>query len=150
MKIFIVNMLKCNNCTLFQYTLDCPHLNMTKVEKIRVIRTDLINLENKITWISPKISLGRKMAHYKTYFSHTPEDVSSSGHLLWTPIICIAQCDRQLQTSSHQLEIEVGRYAQIPLEKRICQLCHQGVESEEHYVCRCSFFYKIRERYRIN
>ena len=33
----------------FQYSLDCPHLNMTKVEKNRVIRTDIINLENKIT-----------------------------------------------------------------------------------------------------
>ena len=42
----------------FQYSLDCPHLNMTKVEKNRVIRIDTINLGNKITWISPKISLG--------------------------------------------------------------------------------------------
>ena len=41
----------------------------------------------------------------------------------------------QLRTSSHQLEIEVGRYTRIPLEFCFCQLCHQGVESEEHYVC---------------
>ena len=41
---------------------------MTKVEKNRVIRSDIINLENKITWISPKIPLGTKMAHYKTHF----------------------------------------------------------------------------------
>ena len=40
----------------------------------------------------------------------------------------------QLQTSSNQLEIEVGRYAQIPLEERICQLHHQGLEIEEKYV----------------
>ena len=26
-------------------------------------------------------------------------------------------------------------------------LCHQGVESEEHYVCHCSVFYEIRGRY---
>ena len=45
----------------------------------------------------------------------------------------------QLQTSSHQLEIEVGRYTRIPLEERIYQLCHQGVESEEHYVIVVSF-----------
>ena len=32
----------------FQYSLDSPHLNMTKVEKNRVIQTDIINLENKI------------------------------------------------------------------------------------------------------
>ena len=53
----------------------------------------------------------------------------------------------QLQTSSHQLEIEVGRCTQITLEERICQLCHQGVESKEHYVCHCSVFYEIGRRY---
>ena len=57
-----------------QYSLDCPHLNMTKVEKNRVIWTDIINLENKITSISPKISLNMKMAHYKTHILHTSED----------------------------------------------------------------------------
>ena len=45
------------------------------------------------------------------------------------------------------LEIEVDKYTWIPLEERICQLCHQGVESEEHYVCHCSVFYEIRGRY---
>ena len=44
-----------------QYSLDCPHLNRIKVEKNRVIQIDIINLENKITWISPKISRGTKM-----------------------------------------------------------------------------------------
>ena len=53
----------------------------------------------------------------------------------------------QLRTSSHQLQIEVRRYTRLPLEERICQLCHQGVESEEHYVCHCSVFYEIRGRY---
>ena len=26
-------------------------------------------------------------------------------------------------------------------------MCHQGVESKEHYVCHCSVFYEIRGRY---
>ena len=30
-------------------------------------------------------------------------------------------------------DIEVGKYACTPREERICQLCHQGVESEEHH-----------------
>ena len=53
----------------FHYSLDCPHLNMTKVEKNMVIQTNTINLKNKITWISHKISLCTKMAHYKTLFT---------------------------------------------------------------------------------
>ena len=43
---------------------------------------------------------------------------------------------------SHQLESEVGRYTRIPLEERICQLNHQGVESKEHYVYHCVSFMK--------
>ena len=35
----------------------------------------------------------------------------------------------------------------MPLEERICQLCHQGVESKEHYVCHYSVFYEIRGWY---
>ena len=38
---------------------------------------------------------------------------------------------RQVQNSSHQLEIKVDRSACIPLEERICQLCHQEVDLEE-------------------
>ena len=53
----------------------------------------------------------------------------------------------QLWTLAHQWEIEVGRYTQIPLEERICQLCHQGVESKEHYDCHCSVFDERRGRY---
>ena len=53
----------------------------------------------------------------------------------------------QFGTSSHQLEVEVKKYAQIPLEARICQLCHQGVEYEERYVCHCSVFNEINGTY---
>ena len=60
--------------TPFQNTLGCPHLNMTKMEKNRMIQTNIIKLENKITWISPKISLGRKMTHNKAHSLHTSED----------------------------------------------------------------------------
>ena len=49
-----------NALTLFQYSSDCPHLNMTKMEKDIVILTDIINVENKITSIIPKISLGQE------------------------------------------------------------------------------------------
>ena len=52
-----------------------------------------------------------------------------------------------LQSSSHQLEIEVGWDALILLEERICQLRHQGLESEEHYVCHSRVSYEIRGGY---
>ena len=56
--------------------------------------------------------------------------------------LCVVQCIGQLPTSSHQLEIEARKYEQIPLEERIFQSCHQGMESEERYACHCTIFMK--------
>ena len=88
------------------------------------------------------------MAHYKTHFLHTSEDgfIIKPSYMDIHPSYVFRSVIGQLRTSSHKFEIDVGKYAQIPLEERICQLCHQGVESEEHYVCQCSVFYEIRGR----
>ena len=42
-----------------------------------------------------------------------------------------------MQISSHKIEIEVEKYAQIPLEVRVCELFHQ-VESKERCVFHCN------------
>ena len=49
-----------------------------------------------------------------------------------------------LRISSHQLEIEVESYACTPVEERICQLCHQGMEYAEHYFA-TTIFYDISD-----
>ena len=104
------------------------------------------NLENKITWINPKISLGTKMAHYKSHFLHTSENgFIIRPHYMDTHLsYALRSVIGQLWTSSHQLEIEVSRYTLIPLEERFCQLCHQGVESEENYICHCNVVCEIQ------
>ena len=54
----------------FQYSMDC--VNMTRVEKNRVIWTDIINLGNKIIWNSP------------------------TTHLCFTPIVLATTLDNSL------------------------------------------------------
>ena len=84
-----------NSLPPFQYNLDCPHLHITKMEKNRVIWTDIINLENKIAWIIPKMSLDRKMAHYKTLFTHIRGWIHHQANLYGhTYILCAAKCYR--------------------------------------------------------
>ena len=94
METIIVGMLKCNNgmsinaLPLFQYSLDSPYLNMTKVEKNRVTRTYIINLEIIKHGSAPKY-------HYKTHFLYTSED----GFIIKPPYMDIhlsygAKCDR--------------------------------------------------------
>ena len=58
----------------FQNSLDSPYLNITKVEKNRVIQIDIMKLDNWGTWISPPTSLGRNMAHSTANVLHISED----------------------------------------------------------------------------
>ena len=39
--------------------------------------------------------------------------------------------------SSHKLEIEKGRYMNIPAEQRVCRLCKLDVENEIHFILEC-------------
>ena len=42
------------------------------------------------------------------------------------------------------LEIEVGRYRNVPLEDRICQICFTAVEDEIHFLCDCPAYSEKR------
>ena len=50
----------------------------------------------------------------------------------------------QILTSSHQLEIETGRFRGVSAEARICQLCHIEPKTELHHICHCPIYYEIR------
>ena len=52
------------------HRLDFLHLEMTMMEKNRIIQTDAIKLDNKRKWNNAIMSLGRKMAHYRAFFLH--------------------------------------------------------------------------------
>ena len=53
----------------------------------------------------------------------------------------------RLRTSNHKLPIETGRYHQIELKDRICQLCHKDIGDEFHYLLVCQIFKKERKKY---
>ena len=53
----------------------------------------------------------------------------------------------KLRCSSHDLEIEKGRYYNIAKENRICKLCYSAVETEFHFVLVCEKLADIREKY---
>ena len=54
----------------------------------------------------------------------------------------------RFRMSSHCLEIEVGRYSNIPQNDRMCKLCsnHQ-VESEYHFLLHCPLYSDLRQKY---
>ena len=54
-----------------------------------------------------------------------------------------AKCD-----SSHQLEIETGRYRNIPVTERKCKNCNSAdIEDEIHFIFHCTKYITERESF---
>ena len=133
----------------FQYSLEAPSLPITKTERNRIIRQDLIQLDTKRTWVEPIQELGTKMAFYRGNFLQVSEDgFVTRPSYMDTHLSHGLRCAiGQIRTSSHQLEIEFGRFQGIPPEDRLCKLCGTEPETELHYVCHCTVYYEIRGRF---
>ena len=54
----------------------------------------------------------------------------------------------RLRTSSHKLNIEVGRHRNIPVNERKCQQCDLNqVEDEHHFIFKCSKYENYRREF---
>ncbi len=52
----------------------------------------------------------------------------------------------RFRMSAHNLEIENGRYRNIPKENRLCKICNTGdVEDEIHFTLHCPALIQIRD-----
>ena len=53
----------------------------------------------------------------------------------------------RIRSGTNNLRIETGRYERprIPEEHRICKLCKDGVENEEHFLFECQTYKNIRK-----
>ena len=54
----------------------------------------------------------------------------------------------KLRISSHKLRTETGRYDNIPLVERLCNLCNcNRIEDETHFLLDCPSFSSIRKMF---
>ena len=95
--------------------------------------------------IQRKTAQGR--SKYSTYMNINPEletpvvYTSARGH---KEVSMIAK----LRTSSHNLQVEMGRRTATPRENRLCR-CGSKVEDEDHFLTECELYGDIRGRYDI-
>ncbi|KAH6558407.1 hypothetical protein KP509_1Z065800 [Ceratopteris richardii] len=133
----------------FQYDLSSPHITLSRSERNRIIRQDLLQIHVRETWIAPREPLPTKRQHYREHFL----TVTADGFIQRPRYMdtYMAPAERvaigQLRLSSHQLEIEIGRATHTPRDERLCRICREEVEDEEHYTCRCQAYEDIRDRY---
>jgi hypothetical protein len=62
------------------------------------------------------------------------------------------RCDlTRLRTSSHKLNIEVGRYSRppIPVENRICKVCNNSSIEDEYHIFNCDYYADLRSESNI-
>ena len=52
--------------TLFEFSLDCPYLNISGV----MVQIDIIKMDSESTCTNPKLTLCRKMTHHEALFLH--------------------------------------------------------------------------------
>lgn len=50
----------------------------------------------------------------------------------------------RIRISNCNLNIEKGRHLNLPVEQRICQLCHEGIEDEFHFLMLCKSLHSQR------
>ena len=67
------------------------------------------------------------------------------------PNLATVQCTTRLRISAHNLEIEYGRYKNIPREKRKCKWCDltlntSHLENEHHVLFECDLYANIRSK----
>ena len=113
--------------------------NMKHFSKLqRRLRDQFLQDWNEKIHNMPKLELYVK---YKTTFGYEDYLDSIANETLRKQISCI-------RLSSHNLEIEAGRYMGIDRNQRSCKLCNLNVvESEYHFIMCCPKFSEIRERY---
>jgi hypothetical protein len=56
----------------------------------------------------------------------------------------------QLRLSSHNLEVENGRFVGFDRNDRIYKMCSTHVENEYHFLLCCPIYRELRKRYCIN
>ena len=84
-----------------------------------------------------------KLRTYKTLKSEFKAEAYFRANVLSTrqrPVIS------KMRNSPYPLEIELVRYRGIPVENRLCKLCHCEPETEEHVLLKCAKTNDIRQK----
>ena len=83
----------------------------------------------------------RTYAYFKTIFQ-------KEKYLSIINNVDIRKCFMSFRISAHKLEIEVGRYKNIPSLNRICKVCSSGeVEDERHLIFSCNKYSSLRQSF---
>ena len=114
--------------------------NFSSLIKAKLINRFKENLMNSLNQCK-EMNQGklRTYALFKTIFQ-------KEKYLSVIQDVYIRKCFMAFRISSHRLEIERGRYKNLPIEKRLCTFCSSdSVEDEKHLLFNCSLYTSLRQ-----
>ena len=112
------------------------HLSLGKVIKQNLLDQFLQNWNSQLH----SSSKGRNYNLFKNNIKQEQYIINLNGSLLYTMV--------RFRKANHKLPIETGRWNNIDLPERKCELSTENdLGDEYHYLLRCSFFKKERRAY---
>ena len=117
-----------------------PHINNPHATKLKIVSA--LNDLAVQDWYGKlnQSSKGRNYNLYKNNMNIEPY-LTSLPKLLYIPLI-------KFRTSNYKLPIETGRWENINIEDRKCQLCYKNDLGDDfHYLLTCSYFDHDRKNY---
>ncbi|CAB3997693.1 Hypothetical predicted protein [Paramuricea clavata] len=129
-------------------------INMLKpfYDKITNFECDIINYDTKTVVKKMKdkyVEFWRqKMINSSklSFFCEFKNEYKMEEYLSLIQNPTIRRTFSQYRISNHKLQIERGRYENIPREERICKLCDSGeVENEFHFAVACQNYQHLRD-----
>lgn len=106
-------------------------------------------------WLSLAISQRLKDQYWQTWSSIVDKSSSGINYRLFKDsfdcskyinLLSNKNCKilMRFRTRNTKFPVEVGRWHSIPLNERICTLCHKDVGDEYHYLLVCDYFNVVR------
>jgi hypothetical protein len=118
--------------------------NQTTFSKKRLVYAICKQLESKyIQFWQTKKHVPGKLEFYNKI---TDNNYKIEYYLLKTTNAQHRKALSKLRISAHDLNIERGRYANIPRQERICSKC-QVLEDEIHFLDSCSLYRDVRDNF---
>ena len=102
-------------------------------------------LEKYLTFWKHKLENSSKLTFYSTFKT----DHNLENYLVVIKDPYKRKCLSRFRVSNHNLQIEIGRYQNIPREERLCKICNSGeVENETHLLLSCKAYEQSRANLR--
>ena len=104
------------------------------------------NITNNLRHISPRsIQYNHGRNKQTTHLCNLKKEICTERYLHEIKNPSFRQSVTKLRLSNHSLNIETGRYKNLPKQLRCCPFCPSSIEFEVHFLIECNTYNTLRK-----